>query len=525
MLLGASVFILTIFWLLLYFYIFPTIKNIAHTSLTSQLQILQQDSIEDLQQLSDSLKRLSDDLYQENIDVNRVDELVENFKHYNSSFDRISVIDNSLHTIYEKPIQSEIFEVANEQYVEKALNSGGVVFSGILYNDLTQIHYISLYVPISLNGDTIGVLKGTFKVEENFFNPTITNAKLGETGNVFLVDGNGYVFTPNYSNWLGNDNEIKNKDELVISVQNTLNQVGVLIQEYTTISGEEKLLATTQLNEEMIIGIYYDLAELYGPKIQLEKAFILITVLTLTIVILVGLWINQKISIPLLLLSEQADKIAKGDFKAPFPIKRDSETDAIINALKRVLKEKDLLLVQTIQTISKTLEKKDAYTAGHSERVTNYALGIASNLQLSEHELETLQLGALLHDIGKIGVPDFILTKDGKLTEEEFAEIKMHTIYGDEIIKSIKSLHHIRPIIRSHHERWDGNGYPDGLKGTEIHLLARITCVADAFDAMTSNRPYRKGMDSVKAREIIKKEAGKQFDPIVVNAFLKYKLK
>lgn len=175
----------------------------------------------------------------------------------------------------------------------------------------------------------------------------------------------------------------------------------------------------------------------------------------------------------------------------------------------------------TIHTLAETIEKRDPYTGGHTKRVMNYSLAIGSELGLSEAELERLQLAAVLHDIGKIGIRDGILLKKRKLSFKEFEEIKMHTIYAEQILNHIKNLKKIIPGVKHHHERFDGKGYPEGLQGDGIDVIARIIAVADAFDAMTTDRPYRKSLGLAVALEELRKNAGTQFDPDVVKAFMK----
>lgn len=174
----------------------------------------------------------------------------------------------------------------------------------------------------------------------------------------------------------------------------------------------------------------------------------------------------------------------------------------------------------TVTTLSRTVDARDSYTAGHSERVSQISLAIGSALGLPPKRMETLELAALFHDIGKLGIPDSILNKTGKLTDEEFARIKEHPTIGENILRNVDFLQDTLPIIRHHHERFSGNGYPDGIRTDNIPLESRIIAVADTYDAMTSDRPYRKGLPHEEAvKELIKfKEI--QFDPVVVNAFL-----
>ena len=174
----------------------------------------------------------------------------------------------------------------------------------------------------------------------------------------------------------------------------------------------------------------------------------------------------------------------------------------------------------TVQALAKAIEVKDPYTHGHSERVTEYALMIAREMELDEREKQKLKYAATLHDIGKIGIAGRVLNKPGALTEEEYSHVKTHPLLGDSIIEPVEFLQGPRPIILHHHERYDGKGYPGGLKGTDIPLCARILSVADAFEAMRSDRPYRLALPLEEAKEELRRNAGTQFDPEVVEIFL-----
>lgn len=173
----------------------------------------------------------------------------------------------------------------------------------------------------------------------------------------------------------------------------------------------------------------------------------------------------------------------------------------------------------TVRALAKAIEVKDPYTYGHSERVTDYAVAIAKEMGVSEWDMRNIKYAAALHDIGKLGIAGQILNKPGALTEEEFTHIKTHPQMGDSIMEPVSFLTEPRDIILHHHERYDGRGYPDGLKGEEIPLGARILSVADSFEAMMSDRPYRKALDLHNALSEIKVNAGTQFDPAVVRAF------
>jgi HD-GYP domain-containing protein (c-di-GMP phosphodiesterase class II) len=199
-----------------------------------------------------------------------------------------------------------------------------------------------------------------------------------------------------------------------------------------------------------------------------------------------------------------------------------AHVSAGIECAQLLKKQRDLFL-KTIQVLGQVVEKRDEYTGGHTQRVSRYALMLGQQLGIPAEDRSLLEIGTPLHDIGKIGIDDAILRKPGKLTAEEFETMKAHTTKGAEIVSVIPDLHPIIPIVRNHHERWDGNGYPDKLAGEDIPLLARIVAVVDAFDAMTSARPYhpdKRGRPPEAAFEELQRQAGRQFDPQCAAAFL-----
>jgi len=175
---------------------------------------------------------------------------------------------------------------------------------------------------------------------------------------------------------------------------------------------------------------------------------------------------------------------------------------------------------ETILAFSEALEARDQYTAGHSRRVMEYSKSIGQRMKLDKHDIEDLKRSALLHDIGKIGIPDMILKKQTKLTDEEYAEIKSHPETGAAILKHMKALKHLVPAVYHHHERFDGEGYPDGVKGTAIPLHARVIAIADTFDAMTSSRSYRNALSLRTALSELERNRGAQFDPDIADIFI-----
>lgn len=176
---------------------------------------------------------------------------------------------------------------------------------------------------------------------------------------------------------------------------------------------------------------------------------------------------------------------------------------------------------QTIRALSETVEKRDTYTGGHVQRVMEYCVITGSELEFSKERILKLKLAALMHDIGKVGIRDEILGKSEGLTDDEYEKMKMHTIYGAEIMEKVEHLKDVVPGVRGHHERFDGKGYPDGLKGNEIPLEARIISVADTFDSMITDRPYRKGLTVKQALDELVKYSDSQFDRQVVDVFIR----
>ena len=191
---------------------------------------------------------------------------------------------------------------------------------------------------------------------------------------------------------------------------------------------------------------------------------------------------------------------------------RTIELDRALNSLEGAYRS-------TLKALTAALETRDSETHGHSERVVSYSLRLGREYGLNSEDMKSLEFGALLHDIGKIGVPDSILRKPAKLTEEEWVRMREHPLHGQQILRGIEFLQGAARVVAQHHEQWDGSGYPVGLRGEEIDVCARIFAVADAFDAITSDRVYRRGKSYEAAAQELDDWAGRQFDPKVVEAF------
>jgi HD-GYP domain-containing protein (c-di-GMP phosphodiesterase class II) len=242
----------------------------------------------------------------------------------------------------------------------------------------------------------------------------------------------------------------------------------------------------------------------------------------------------RRITSPLQVLTRSSQAIARGDFSQRVHLKTrteigelattfntmSEELEQFVEDLKRAAEENKNLFMGSIQTLAGAVDEKDPYTRGHSDRVTKYSMMIATEMGLDPGFLEILRISAQLHDVGKIGIEDRILKKPGALTPEEFEIMKTHTTKGANLLRPVPQLREMLPGIELHHEALNGRGYPYGLKGDQIPLLARVIAVADTFDALTTNRPYQKAHDSEQALGIIQNLSGQRLDPKAVAALL-----
>ncbi len=203
--------------------------------------------------------------------------------------------------------------------------------------------------------------------------------------------------------------------------------------------------------------------------------------------------------------------------------KREKLLDVVVKERTKELEESYLALKsanrQALFGLAEAIEAKDSYTKGHCGRVAGYSLALAQECGYNVDDMETMEFGAFLHDIGKIGVRDAVLLKPGPLDDDEWQHMRQHPVMGFEIAKEIAMLHPIMPAVRNHHERWDGTGYPDGMAGEGIPLSARIVAIADAYDAIATERPYKAAVPLDESEKILRKNAGKMFDPELIELF------
>ncbi len=274
--------------------------------------------------------------------------------------------------------------------------------------------------------------------------------------------------------------------------------------------------------------------EAYRGVYEMQRTARLLALMAVLLSIAVSIFAARRITNPLRVLTQHSRALARGDFSQRVNLwsrteigelaetfnTMSSELEHFVEDLKRAAEENRALFLGSIQMLAGAVDEKDPYTRGHSDRVTRYSLLIGKEMNLPASFMETLQISAQLHDVGKIGIEDHILKKPGALTAEEFEVMKTHTTKGANILRPVSQLAEMLPGIELHHEALDGRGYPYGLKDDQIPLLARVIAVADTFDALTTNRPYQHAHTPEEAFRIIQNLAGKRLDLVAVAALM-----
>jgi HD-GYP domain-containing protein (c-di-GMP phosphodiesterase class II) len=275
------------------------------------------------------------------------------------------------------------------------------------------------------------------------------------------------------------------------------------------------------------------LEDVYSPVRGMVDSVLTWALLALGFAVAAAVVFADTLARPIKQLAAVSRSFADGDFSSRAGVRSGSEIGELahtfnrmadeiedhIRRLRRAAEENRELFLGTIQAMAEAIDAKDPYTRGHSARVNRYSVAIGRQLRLTDDQLEELHVASLMHDVGKIGIHDRILQKPGTLTPDEFEIMKTHATLGAQILAPIKKMHRVIPGLRWHHERWGGGGYPDGLEGDTIPLMARIIAVADTFDAMTTHRPYQSAMSVDEARERLISLRGVAFDERVVEAF------
>lgn len=276
-----------------------------------------------------------------------------------------------------------------------------------------------------------------------------------------------------------------------------------------------------------ILGLDIMADDVYAFARSVHRRGIFVLVLGIIVSIILGMLISNRITSPINELVEGTYHIADGDLQYRVKVKSSDEIGALASSFNQMAESlfevrKKLLnyFFRIAQSLVRILEAKDTYTRGHSERVADFSEKIAEKMGLSRDRIEILKEAALLHDIGKIAIKENILNKEGKLTPEEWDTIQKHPIIGEDIIRPVSISEEMLAIVRGHHERYDGQGYPDRINGENINLFTAIVSVADAYDAMISPRAYRPALSHEAAIEQLRQNRGSQFRPDVVDAFM-----
>jgi len=277
-----------------------------------------------------------------------------------------------------------------------------------------------------------------------------------------------------------------------------------------------------------VLGIDISAKDVFDMERELNRRFLIVLAFGIILSLFLGVWVSRQTTGPVLKLREATRRIAAGDLSTKVDIQGHDEISQLGDSFNKMagslLESRRALrdyFYRIVESLVRGLEAKDSYTRGHSDRVADYSRAIALQMGFGAEEANMLKETAQLHDIGKLGIDERILNKVEKLTDEEWATIKQHPVTGEEILKPIFLEKKMLAVVRSHHERYDGKGYPDGLKEGQIDPWAQIVTAADAYDAMTSRRSYRDALGKETAIAELKKGSGTQFAPNVVEAFLK----
>ena len=391
---------------------------------------------------------------------------------------------------------------------------------------------VVLAVPVSTqpNGDPQLVMEALLR-----FKPLeILKGQAGQGVNVFLFERAGKLLWWDGGNPAAKDGLLKTD-----ALPSFLGVPGSMTQEYDLAAGgkAQRVLAQVSAVEESgwVLIVQKPLATAFAAVDRMIFNIVVLTLLLVGFALFAAFLTARWVSRPIQRLTETTHEIAAGKFGrvdlqglsfefadlAEDFNRMSGHVESYVRRLQAAAQANHVLFIGSLRAFVAAIDAKDPYTRGHSERVAAMSRMISKYLGLAEEQQHKIWIGALLHDVGKIGVEDHVLRKAGKLSEDEFEQMKLHTVIGAEIMTAIEQLKDMIPAIRSHHEAWNGRGYPDGLKGEQIPLFARIVGVADTFDAITTNRPYQKAYSLQFAVETITRLTGSRFDAKIVTAFLR----
>ncbi len=392
---------------------------------------------------------------------------------------------------------------------------------------------MAVSLPLHSDNRAVGALSGIFLLQD----VQESLAEYGREFTMFVTDERGSLLFHSEPGRQGRPSNLSDDpivQRILSSPTYPASAVNYSVTRFTGNQRETDLVTCAPLkNHRWLLFSQVDREKYYAPIVSLKRQSTVWIALSIVGAILIGLVLARLITRPLSDLTEVSRDLAHGNFHRRAEEKAKMEIGELARAFNAmaddiqeyILKveaaaaETQQLFMDSIRAIANALDAKDPYTRGHSERVSAYSMIVGKEYGLDERMMRIIEISSLLHDVGKIGIEDRILRKPGALTTEEFDIMKTHPPKGAAILGGIPQMREIIPGIRHHHEKWHGGGYPDGLKGEDIPVIARIIGVADAFDAMTTNRPYQKGMTFEKAAARINELCPSVYDPVVIEAF------
>jgi HD-GYP domain-containing protein (c-di-GMP phosphodiesterase class II) len=440
--------------------------------------------------------------------------------------------------------QAPGYNVAKDAFVVKLLNSAFIAArQGQEYQSDPPINtatrkgrevVLVLGRPLKAKGKFLGMVGAV--VTLNHITMRLQEATQSTTGlEAYIVDSSGHLVASNNP-----DARVPGMDMLGVPIVRQFlspggaNATATSEFDYSEGSTTSRMLGTCSDVQSVKWGVIVQrkLSDAYQSVTQMRHDTMLFGGLVVCVSLVIAVLAAMSITRPIDRLAETARAIAQRDFTQRADIRSHTEVGELaqtfnqmaddiqhyIGELTAASEQNRHLFIDSIEMIAAAVDAKDPYTKGHSGRVAQYSVILAKELGLPEEEIDKIRISATLHDVGKIGIEDRVLKKPGVLTNEEFDLMKRHTVMGYEIVRQVKQLAEMLPGIRWHHEALNGKGYPDGINGDELPLMARVIAVADTFDAVTTDRPYQAGSDFPKALDILRKHAGTRYDPIVVDA-------
>jgi putative nucleotidyltransferase with HDIG domain len=432
-----------------------------------------------------------------------------------------------------RPELPEAVQTIRDAALAEASRGGRAVFRFVVLPPANE-PVVSMAVPVGEEGEAAElVVEGLVRLP--LMEAVFRREAQADVG-IFLIDGAGRVLWSE-----GATEEGRRALESSKIAESFTGRVPLaLTTEYEAggLAGDQRMLAQVSPVGETgwAVVVQKPAAAAFAAVRRMVMSAAAATALLVLLALVVAALAARRVSLPIQRLTETSHEIAAGSFgrrmeERGLPaelsdLARDfnrmsGHVESYVSRLQEAARVNRELFIGSIRAFAAAIDAKDPYTRGHSERVAALSRTIARHLPLSEDAQQKLWIAALLHDVGKIGVEDHVLRKVGQLSEEEFEQMKAHTVIGAEILSSIEQLREMIPVVRWHHEAWNGRGYPDGRKGEEIPLFARIVAVADTFDAVTTNRPYQAACSLDEAIAIITRLTGSRFDAKVVTAFMR----